>query len=169
MANLDCEVFLTRQCQKAVHVVFLIKWKVNTLPKHPTLRALPAIAYDMQVHSSFLPCKATCSHLPPAGSSGTRPTLRQNFVLEGKKHDYVLINELYKRKAGGSDGKESACNAGDLGSVPGSGRPPPNQRRKWQPTPVFLPGEFLAGYSPWGRKESDTTEQLTQYTRSHSS
>ena len=38
-------------------------------------------------------------------------------------------------------------------------------RRAWQPTPVFLPGEFhglrnLAGYSPWGRKESDTTERL---------
>ena len=36
-------------------------------------------------------------------------------------------------------------------------------RRKWQPTPIFLPGNFhgqrsLAGYSPWGRKESDTTE-----------
>ena len=35
-------------------------------------------------------------------------------------------------------------------------------RRKWQPTPAFLPGEFhgqsLAGYSPWGRKEWDTTE-----------
>ena len=36
-------------------------------------------------------------------------------------------------------------------------------RRKWQPTPVFLPGEShgqrsLAGYSPWGRKELDTTE-----------
>ena len=35
--------------------------------------------------------------------------------------------------------------------------------RVWQPTPVFLPGEFcgqrsLAGYSPWGRKESYTTE-----------
>ena len=33
-------------------------------------------------------------------------------------------------------------------------------RRKWQPTPVFLPREFygqrsLAGYSPWGVKESD--------------
>ena len=33
----------------------------------------------------------------------------------------------------------------------------------WQPTPVFLPGEFhgqrsLVGYSPWGHKESDTTE-----------
>jgi len=39
-------------------------------------------------------------------------------------------------------------------------------RRKWQPTPVFLPGEFngqrsLAGYSPWGRKDWDTTEPLT--------
>ena len=40
------------------------------------------------------------------------------------------------------------------------------RRRKWQPTPVFLPGEFhgqrsLVGYSPWGHRESDTTEQLT--------
>ena len=39
-------------------------------------------------------------------------------------------------------------------------------RRKWQPTLVFLPGEShgrrsLASYSPWGHKESDTTEQLT--------
>ena len=36
-------------------------------------------------------------------------------------------------------------------------------RRKWQPTPVLLPRKFhrwrsLVGYSPWGRKESDTTE-----------
>ena len=39
-------------------------------------------------------------------------------------------------------------------------------RRAWQPTPVFLPGEFhgqrcLGGYSPWGPKKWDTTEQLT--------
>ena len=38
-------------------------------------------------------------------------------------------------------------------------------RRKWQPTPVLLPGKFhgrrsLVGYSPWGHKESDTTERL---------
>ena len=38
-------------------------------------------------------------------------------------------------------------------------------RRKWQPTPVFLPREphgrrSLVGYSPWGRKESDTTRRL---------
>ena len=35
----------------------------------------------------------------------------------------------------------------------------------WQPSPVFLPGEShgqrsLVGYSPWGRKELDTTEHL---------
>src|SRR5574337_1023687 len=41
-------------------------------------------------------------------------------------------------------------------------------RRKWQPTPVFLPGEShgrrsLVGCSPWGRKGSDTTEQLHFY------
>ena len=39
-------------------------------------------------------------------------------------------------------------------------------RRKWQPTPVFLHGKVhgqrsLGGYSPWGHKESDTTEQLS--------
>ena len=39
-------------------------------------------------------------------------------------------------------------------------------RKKWHPTPVFLPGESygqrsLAGYSPWGRKVSDPTEWLT--------
>ena len=43
--------------------------------------------------------------------------------------------------------------------------------RERQPTPVFLPGEFhgqrsLAGYSPWGYKELDMTEQLT-HTHTH--
>ena len=43
-------------------------------------------------------------------------------------------------------------------------------RRAWQPTPVFLPGECslteeLAGYSPWGRKESDMTERLKHSTQ----
>ena len=40
---------------------------------------------------------------------------------------------------GSSVGKDSACNAGDLGSIPGSGRSP--GEREWQPTPVFLQGE----------------------------
>ena len=59
---------------------------------------------------------------------------------------------------GGSDGKESICNAGDLGSIPAFylyfSKPKSQSilhiyyilpwRRAWQPTPVFLPGE-----SPW--------------------
>ena len=59
---------------------------------------------------------------------------------------------------------EFACIAKDLGSIPGSGRFP--WRRKWQPMPESLPGKpqgqrSLVGCSPWGRKESDTTERLT--------
>ena len=65
---------------------------------------------------------------------------------------------------GGSDSKESTCDVGHPGSIPGSGRFP--WRRAWLPTPVFLPGEShgqrsLAGYSPWGHKELDMTERLT--------
>ena len=61
---------------------------------------------------------------------------------------------------GGSDGKESARNVGDLVSIP--------ERREWQPTPVFVPGEFqgqrnLAGYSAWGHRESNVTEGPTHH------
>ena len=65
---------------------------------------------------------------------------------------------------GVSDSKGSAYNAGNLGLIPGLGKFP--WRRKWQPTPVFLPGEShgqrrLMGCSPWDHKESNTTERLT--------
>ena len=65
---------------------------------------------------------------------------------------------------GSSNGKESACNAGDLDLIPGLGKIP--WRRARQPTPVFLTGEShgqrsLAGYSSWDCKELDTTEQLS--------
>ena len=60
---------------------------------------------------------------------------------------------------GGSDGKESTCNAGDPGSIPELGRSP----GEGNGNPAFLPGEIhgqrsLAGYSPWGRKELDMTD-----------
>ena len=61
---------------------------------------------------------------------------------------------------GGLDGKASAYNVGDLGSIPGKIL----WRKKWQPTPVFLPGESqgqrsLVGCCPWGHTESDMTEE----------
>ena len=75
---------------------------------------------------------------------------------------------------GGSDGNESACNAGDLGSIPRLGSSPREcQRTEWLPPPVFLPGEIhgqrsLVGYSPQGHRKSDTTERLTLLTFFHS-
>ena len=54
-----------------------------------------------------------------------------------------------------SVGKESTCNAGDLGSIPRSGR----SLGEGKGYPLQYSGlENL--YSPWGRKESDTTERL---------
>ena len=66
---------------------------------------------------------------------------------------------------GGSDSKESACNAGDLSFNPWV------RKREWQPTLVFLPGKFheqrsLVSYSPWDHKKSDTIEWLT-HTHTH--
>ena len=46
--------------------------------------------------------------------------------------------------SGSSDGKEPACNAGDLGSIPGLGKIP--WRREQLPTPVFWPGELYTYY-----------------------
>ena len=68
----------------------------------------------------------------------------------------TLLMLLYLIDYFSSDGKVSAYSAGDLGSIPGSdpwvSKIP--QSRKWQPTLIFLLGEFhgqrsLLGYSPW--------------------
>ena len=53
---------------------------------------------------------------------------------------------------GGSEGKASTYNAGDLGSIPGSGRSP--GEGKWQPIPIFFGQRSLVGYSPWGHRVS---------------
>ena len=57
--------------------------------------------------------------------------------------------------------KNLPANAGDTSSIL-------PWRRKWQPTPVFLPGESrrqrrLVAYSPWGRKESDTVRHTGRH------
>ena len=67
-----------------------------------------------------------------------------------------------------SDAKESSCNAGDPGSIPGSGRSPgegndyPLQYSCLENS--MDRGAWQAIYSPWDRKESDTTKKLA---RSH--
>ena len=74
----------------------------------------------------------------------------------------VLQNTSLRKTKGedfpcGLDSKVSAYNVGDPGLI--------LWRRKWQPTPVLLPGKSrgwrsVVGYSPWGRKELDPTEGL---------
>ena len=66
--------------------------------------------------------------------------------------NYHTLSDL-KGLPGDSDGKESACNTGDPGSIPGSGRSP--GEGNGLPTPLFLPGYFhgqrcLGGYTVSG-------------------
>ena len=88
----------------------------------------------------------------------------QNVVMEAYWHGnikgclwYIMVFPY------GSAGKESACNAGDLGLIlgfdPCVGKIP--WRRERLPTLVFWPGEFHGLYSPWGCRECNTTEQLS--------
>ena len=65
-----------------------------------------------------------------------------------------------------SDGKASTCNAGDLGPIPGLERFPPPEKEMATHSSILawripMDKRSLVGYSPWGRKESDRTEQLT--------
>ena len=68
----------------------------------------------------------------------------------------------------GSVSKESACNAGELGLIPGLGRSPGGGNgNPLQYSCLVNPHgqRSLVGYSPWGRRESDTTEQLRTHNR----
>ena len=85
---------------------------------------------------------------------------------------YVIIGSLYLflRLPRWLSGKECACQCRSCrrrGFDPRVRKIP--WRRKWQPTPVFLPGEShgqrsLVGYRPQGCKELDTTERLSTHT-----
>ena len=65
---------------------------------------------------------------------------------------------------GGSDSKKSACNVGDLGSVPELGRSP--WRRAWQPTPVFLRGEYPWTEDPGGLQSTGSQRVEHDWTTS---
>ena len=65
---------------------------------------------------------------------------------------------------GGSDSKETACNVGEPGSIPGLGRSPKEGNGyplQYSSLEKYHGQRSLAGYSPWGLKESDMTEQVT--------
>ena len=65
---------------------------------------------------------------------------------------------------GGSDGKESACNVGDPGLIPRSGRSPGEENGNPLQYPYLqnsMDKGVLEGYSLWGHKELNMIERLT--------
>ena len=76
------------------------------------------------------------------------------------------LDVIFPLSNGGSDGKESAHNSGDLGPIPGSGKSLGGGHVN--PLQYSCLGNpygqrSLVGYSPWGHKESDTTERLSSH------
>ena len=74
--------------------------------------------------------------------------------------------DIYTLLYGGSDDKQSACNAGDLHSIPGLGRSP--EERNGNPLQYSClenphGQRTLSGYSPWGHKESDRSKHSTAH------
>ena len=93
-------------------------------------------------------------HIEQRAQTGREMGLQRTEVT-----DLVASNDWLLGFSGGSDNKESACYCSRCGFDPWVGKIP--WRRKWQPTPVSLPGKFhrqrsLVEYSPWGHRESDT-------------
>ena len=82
---------------------------------------------------------------------------RLDGYLRDLRRSYSVLCASF---AGGSGSKEFACNVGNPGSVPVSGRSPGGSK---QLTPVLLPGEShgqrsLVGYSPWGRSQTQPSD-----------
>ena len=80
---------------------------------------------------------------------------------------YRLPTPVFLGFPGDSDGKEYTCNAGDLGSVAGLGRSTGGEHGNPLEHSCLenTQGQrSLGDYSPWGRKESDTTERVSTHT-----
>ena len=82
------------------------------------------------------------------------------FLQKGERY----IHKLYQGLTGGSDGKEPTCSVGHLGLIPGLGQS--HGGENGNPHHYYClknthGQRSLVGYSPWGRKELDTTERIS--------
>ena len=107
-----------------------------------------------------------CNQGPRIAQYAAQPTSPSflafpGLALWGRERWIIFQLLIFTGFPGGASGKEPVCQCRRCGFDPWVGSIP--WSRKWQSTLVFLPGEShgqrsLAGYSPWGHKELDTTE-----------
>ena len=144
-----------------------LKW----LAVEPSQQSLRCITLDNAVNLT------TIKHLLMAvGRTSVRAQLVKNPPAQ-KRHQFDswggkipwrrdrLSTSAFLDFPSGSEGKESARNAGDLGSIPGLEWSPGGHSNPLQYFHLENPHgqRILTGYSPWGCKESDTTEQLSTH------
>ena len=77
--------------------------------------------------------------------------------IELDKNERLTLSHFLRGFPGSSGSKESTCNVGDPGLIPGSGRSP--GERKWQTTLVFLPGKSHGPVEP-GRLQSMGSQRV---------
>ena len=158
-------------------------WNIQKLPDHTPCLSPAPLNFTTPMGPAWCPGDFICNpemHRVslPWGKSSTNwervmadifcpflPTKKWCWdSLHGSSGSHLAVAKGFP---GGSDCKESICSAGIQVTTHGK----ISWRREWLPTPVFLPEEFheqrsLVGYSPWDRKELDTTECLT-HTHTH--
>ena len=132
------------------------------------------IAFFCRFLYMFLLCSQVLNHefLCVLSTFLSNPTKNDSMfnmdALKGKKIAIVVLFCFwYNLDFPVSDGKSVCLQCGRPGFDPWVGKIP--WRRQWQSTPVLWPGKShgrrsLVGYSPWGHKESDTTEWLHFHT-----
>jgi len=138
-----------------------LAWKIPQMEEPGRLQAMGSLELDttelLRFHFS-LSCIGEGNGNPLQCSCLENPRNREAWwvAVYGVAQSQTWLKWL-SSSSSGLNGKESACDAGDPGSIPESVRF--LWRREWQPIPVFLLGKFygqrsLVGYSPWGCKES---------------
>jgi len=149
-----------------VKVKLLSRVRLLATPWTAAYQAPPSMGFSRQEYWSGVPLPSPASLV--AQLIKNQPVIQETSVrFLGQKilwrRDW-LSTPVFLGFSGGLDGEEPSCNAGDLSLIPGLGRSPggghgnPSQ---YSCLENLQRQRHLAGCSPWGFKESETTEQLS--------